>query len=393
VTVEVPSDSARTRRIALAVIGIILGTALLGIGVWAATRPPVQSGKQTAIEPAEETTEPTGSLPATNTGSTEATGSPGATPTPPPAGTPPAGAAARRIAFTLGGSIYVAAEDGSGAVSVAPQGVVHSLSPDGSTLAVVHDVVSGVGEPGTVALYDTTTGAVRWVGSDAVAVEPSWSPDSNWFAYTAQSGRFRVDKVLVADGSTRTIAEPGASPQVSADGSYVAFVKSDQPGLGDPLQVVSSSGGALVAVRGGGSALAWAWGPSGTLYFTRAGDTETSWELWQASAPSFKGKRVGAVNLEAPAFALDHIVVSPDGSRVVLSAMGDDAYSRLWLVDAKTGRFSTISTRRDAYPYRWTTDGRIMYFEGNAYQGESGVLASVLPDGTSRRLIVTGAQR
>ena len=86
------------------------------------------------------------------------------------------------------------------------------------------------------------------------------------------------------------------------------------------------------------------------------------------------------------------MTVSPDGGSVLLSAMGDDGYSRLWVVNVESGRFSALTTRRDAYPYAWDGQGRVLFFEGNTFQGETGALVSALPDGTSRHFVVTGAQ-
>ncbi len=397
-TVEVPSDSARTRRIVLAVLGGVLGVALLAFGVWAATHPANQGAKQTEIEPAEPTAEPTASvLPSSpvdgggeTTASAVSTSAGDGAPIEPAPASP---AASARIAFVLGGRIYVAEQDGSGAVSVAPQASVYSLSPDGGTLAVIYDVSEGAAQPGTVSLFDTTTGAMRSVGSGAVALSPTWAPDSGWLAYTSGDGALSVHRVAASGGAPASVANPGAQPSVSRDGSLVAYGESDQLGAGGALHVAPVAGGEAVAVRGGGSALSWGWGPSNALFFTRPGEAEGAWELWRAGAPAFRGKRVGSIALEPPAFALVDVTVSPDGAAVLMAAMGDDAYSRLWTADAKTGRFSALPTRRDAYPYGWSTDGRVLYFEGNSYQGEASALASILPDGTSKQLVVTGAQR
>jgi hypothetical protein len=85
--------------------------------------------------------------------------------------------------------------------------------------------------------------------------------------------------------------------------------------------------------------------------------------------------------------------VSPDGAKVFAAAGGDDRYSRLWVVDIASGKFFAIQTRRDAYPCCWADSARILYFEGNTYQGEPSVLASILTDGTGRVPIVTGAYK
>lgn len=393
-TVEVPSDSSRTRKIVLAVLVALVGAGLLGLGIWAALnasdqRPPAQ----TEIEPAEQTSLPVDpQMPGLSESST-AESAPDATPPQNPAEKP----AARKtpIAFVLGGRIHVADEDGSQAVSVAPRGGAHAVSPDGSTLAVVYSEQSMVGTSRTVTLFDTATGASRTIGTDVAVAQPAWSPDSSWLVFTTISddtttGLYRVP----ATGGTPTlVAESAAMPRVSADGAYIAYGPAEQMSGDEPVQVLAvGKKRAARVVTGSTGAVSWGWGPGPALYFTKPGADEASWELWEAKSPSFRGTRLGAVDLVAPAFAFGDVLPSPDGRYILLAAVGDDAYSRMWIADLVEGRFSQIETRRDAYPLSWGSDGRVLFFEGNTYQGESGVLASVLPDGTSRRLVVTGVE-
>ena len=140
-------------------------------------------------------------------------------------------------------------------------------------------------------------------------------------------------------------------------------------------------------------ALSWAWGPKGELYFTRPTDDTETWDLWAAAPPRFSAKKVGSLNLVAPAYLMHGLAVSPDGTYVLAVATGDDEYSRMWVFDVERRRFSSLGTRRDAYPYGWSAEGAVLYFEGNAYQGESSALMSIRPDGTGRRMVVSGAQR
>jgi hypothetical protein len=189
------------------------------------------------------------------------------------------------------------------------------------------------------------------------------------------------------------VAESAAAPSVSVDGAYIAYGPAEQMGGDEPVHVrAAGTKQAEKAVTGSIGAVSWGWGPGPALYFTKPGAGQVSWELWEAKPPSFRGTRLGAVDLVAPAFAFGDLLPSPDGRYILLAAVGDDAYSRMWVADLVEGRFSQIETRRDAYPLSWGSDGRVLFFEGNTYQGESGVLASVLPDGTSRRLIVTGVE-
>lgn len=393
-TVEVPSDSVRTRRVAIAAVVAVCIAVLLGLGVWAWTRPPRVEPGQTAIEPAEQT-EPATTSPAAEPGSTSPTYVPQqATEPTAQAPAPSVGVDAHKIAFVLDGSIYISAQDGSGPVAVAPQGGMYSLSPDARTLAVVYGASSAQGSTvGSVSLFDTATGAMRSAGTDATLLAPDWAPDSQWLAYSSNPGTPRIIRLDADGGNAKRLASPAALPRISRDGGYVAFSTSEVLMADDLLRVLPSAGGKAVSVSGGVGAMSWDWGPSDTLYFTRPGAEEGSWELWRATAPAFKGRRVASVSLEAPAYALDDLTVSVDGSHCAMGATGDDAYSRLWVATTKSGRFSTIATRRDAYPIQWTEEGRLLYFEGNAYQGQSSSLVRVSADGTGKRVVVAGAQR
>jgi len=391
VTVEVPSDSARTRSIIIAV-AVVVALVLVAGGVWAV----ISSGedgpaKQTAIEPAEQTTAtPLPPAPgAGTTGSAEpsaATPVPG-TPSPTPSGQP----SSAKVAFRLGASIYVANEDGSGAVAVATSSENYALSPDSKTLAVVPGTLEQ-GVSGAVTLIDVASGAQRAIGAQAVSVAPQWAPDSTWLAYTGREGDTFLAKGVGADGARDTVlAKPGARPAVSSDGGVIAYKQANLPGLGDPLMVHVAAEKKPQSVRNGEGALSWGWGPGSVLYFTRPGSAEGKWELWSWKRGS-SARRAGTLTLAVPAYALDDVTASADGRWVVVTATGDDDYSRLWVFDVGEKRFSAITTRRDAYPYRWTSDGRLMYFEGNVYQGEPSALMSILPDGSERRMIVSGAQ-
>jgi Tol biopolymer transport system component len=282
---------------------------------------------------------------------------------------------------------------------VAPMSDSYSLSPDGSKLAVVAvplaQSVEGAAQSGQIAVIDVGTQAVLSVGADAVGYPVSWSPDSSWFAYTAQAGeKFAVKRVQSDGTGDEVLTIPGASPRVSRDGNYIAYMKSNQPGLGDPLTVLTLSTGKKRAVPQGKGALAWGWGTGKKLFFTR-GTTASpqEWDLWRYTVGADSSRTMGSVSVESPGYSLVDVRVSPDGKRVLMAAAGDDNYSRLWVFDTSAERFSAIQTRRDAYPCCWGDDDQILYFEGNTYQGEPSALVSILADGTSRRMIITGAHR
>lgn len=392
-TVEIPSESARNRRIALAASAVVVVAALVTAGVWWINRPAPTPPPKRVIEPAQETSAPP-SAPSSGVVATQSPVPDSGTASPTGA---PSKSADARIVFRLGTKLYVAKPDGTDATPVASAVEVYALSPDGTKLAVVvapgEPVPAGVRAGTTLAVIDLATKQAKAVGKDAVPVEPSWAPDSSWLAYTAKSGgQTAVKRVAIGGRGDEVLVSPGTSPVVSPDGRRVAYSASLPSGVADSVRVISVPGPRAVAVPDSAGASSWGWTPAGDLYFVRKGAAQDTWDLWRWSA-SGGSARVGSVGLEPPAFALSRILVSPDGARVAVSATGDDDYSRIWIFDTAAARFVSVSTRRDAYPYTWLPDGRLAYYEGNVYQGEPSMLASIMGDGTGRRLVVTGAQQ
>lgn len=391
-TVEVPSDSARTRRIALAVVSALVLVTLMGVTVWAMfLRTDDGTPRQTTYRPAQPTSETTTTPSSAATNTTSSTAE---TPTASAPQQPPAATVRPRIAFVLGGRIYVAQEDGSGAVAVAPAGGAYSVAPDNRTVALVADAGGTAGEMGAVSLIDTTTGMMTSLTQGAQFIAPVWAADSGrvLLAMRDADGTARIVAYERDGGSSKTVAKRASAVRVSTEGDRIAYggVPGDDP---VPIRVAKPDGSSARSVAGSDGAPAWGWAPGGKLYYVTEADTQGTWTLWRASAPKFKGTAIATLTLDAPAFSVGEVLVSPDGRSVLLSAVGDDAHSRLWVADIEQQRIGMIATRQDAYPVGWDSSGRVLYFEGNTFQGEASMLASVLPDGGSRRILVTGAQR
>ena len=221
----------------------------------------------------------------------------------------------------------------------------------------------------------------------------AWAPDSSWIAYTAlrNDGIFELKGLDSAGRGDSLLVSPGARPAMSLEGRDIAYKQSDPPSSDDPLMLLAEGAKDSDSLKGSKGALSWAWAPGETLYYTRPASSEGAWEIW-VRPKGEAAHRAGSIMLSTPAHALDDLMVSPDGSEIVLSAIGDDDYSRLMVFDVADARFFAITTRRDAYPAGWASDGRILYFEGNGYQGESSALMSIRSDGTGRRMVVSGAQ-
>lgn len=388
----IPSDRSRALVIATAVVGGALATALVGGALWwfADSRKP-QAPKQTDIMPAEQTQATT--MPVVPT--TEVTASATATQTTGAGAKPATGsekvAVVTRIAYQKDGQIWLSDQDGANAVAVAPAAETYAVSPDGTELAVISD------QPGLmsrVTIYKVGSGAMRSGGQLAFAESLSWSPDGRRIAYSSGSLTSSSVRVVGNNGSgDRELIAPGAMAAFSPNGRFVAVRQSAQLDVGDAVRVVDVSTGSSKAVVDGASSMSFAWAPSGELYFSRPSGSSNRWEIRKSKPPFTTSQKVGSLSLSAPAHALCDLFVSPDGRYVLTGARGDDGYCRVWVLDKKTSEFSRLTTRRDATPWGWTKAGRMLYFEGNQFQGEPTSLMSARPDGTGRKVLVEGATR
>lgn len=392
-TAPMPDDRTRRMRIALVSAIAVLAVAIVAMVGWAWLRPKAAPPRQATFTPAEETS-PSASSAAT-TSAWESSGSVGASATQSAGAAPEAsdkpGAAsaatgtvkpiqrAARIAYRSGGSVYVAAEDGSGAKVVAPLARgPFALSPDGTVVAAVDD--------GKLMLIPVGGKAI--VAGSADAVAPVWMPDSSavLFVRTAGAGTQQVFSMSRAGGRERLVGQ-GALAAVSADGSVVALLPADGGAVS-----VSRRGGRFSAVKiTGGDPIAVALGTDRMFVSTLSAAGQSA--IWSMG---FDGSN--ARQLVGPGSAADkgatyaQLLPAPDGSRLLYTAESDDGYSRMWMISVVTGAPAAITSRRDSYPLGWNASGSAIFFiEGNAFQGEETVLLSVSPDGSRRRTVVVGA--
>lgn len=403
VTVEVPSEKSRAGRVALIVAAGVLGTALVAYGLWLAFRPPSGPPKQSRIEPAARTEPATlpplpAVTPTSSAGATSSTGATGAAvPTSTPGGgggaTRPAAGRAEKIAFRLGGSVYVADEDGTGARAVARFGSgPYALSPDGSTLAAVPS--------DELVLVDVSTGAQVSV-DPAQQVTPVWKPDSSRVMWVRSSetppGASQVWSVAKDGGDAKLLVNAADRVSVSPDGR-VLLARPWLSGTALPGSfhvLVSKQGGAFRPVEVPG--IPTALGASNRRAFVGISNPRASAankiSLISMDFSGGHGERILGKPSGDVMAAWSELCVSPDGMLLAAGALGDDEYSRAWIIPLGGGDAVLVTPRRDGYVHGWSASGRELYLvDGNAYQGETTALLVVDGASGSRRLLVTGAQ-
>ena len=394
-TTPLPDDRTERTRTLLIVGIVVLALVVVGLTAWAIFRPKSKPSAPRTFTPAQETTastlattiaaETTETSSTMASGSTNATGQ-GAT----GSGVAPGGGGGRaaKIAFLLGNGVFVSNEDGTAARQVAAQvdpSAMFSLSPDGATLALV----SGT-DTKSLQLIDVASGqSVQVPGAIDL---PDWSPDSTWVAYTVNNaGSFAIRRVN-RDGSGDTLlAARGADAEISPDGGKVAYALDQPPSANESLQVLDLLSNKTQVVPKSTGAVHWEWGPDGSLYFVQPGKNG-SFSVGMAVPSLASARTLGSLVASGQAGGPGDLYPSPNGAKVLLTSVGDDGYSRMYLLDVKSGKVTQLATRHDAYPLGWTLDGKhILFVEGNAFQGEATSLYRIDPDGSLRLMVVGGA--
>jgi hypothetical protein len=278
------------------------------------------------------------------------------------------------VAYRRHGWLCVAAEDGTGERRVVEsESGVFSLSPDGSTIALISEA------DGRLALVSVADGEVRTIG-EALQDVPAWSPDSKSVAYTAPGPRvYRVD----GGAAVGTFLFSGRGPSYARDGgSIVGIAVAD-----DARPIVLWHGGELSAVRVPGPVSAVAC--DGTmLYYGTAPDGARPASLRQAGLDG-SGERVLVSAPDSPrAVVFACMLLAPNGRYLSYAEHGDDGYSRAFSIPVAGGAPLALSLRRDTYPLRWDAGSdALLMIEGNPLQGEEAALVRVSVAGAARRYL------
>lgn len=403
-TEPIPDDASRRRTWLIAGV-LSLVVVLVGVGIaFAVLALRAGSAKSTAPGSSVQATPlPSSTLPSSTAGTTT---TPASSNTSDSAGsstttTPPPGQIVRsaRIAFRLGGNIWVAGEDGLGRKQVVSTAAgAFSLSPDGRTIVVMANSSSS-GSGGGAVLVDVDTGAQSAI---PLALDlPTWSPDSSWLAYTASasvSGSTHAHAIRRRnrDGSGDALVLSGAAgPSISPDGKFVAYsshLQGSSSATG-PVSAYDLNLRTTVSLKATKGASSYAFASGGALYFSIGGTN--GWlgmENKSFSKDTAAGTRLAT--LPSPDLApAPQLFPSPDGSKVMFAMLGDGNRSHVFVADAAAKKITPMQPRLDidAAPIAWMLDGSgVLDVEGNFDTGKTD-LYQYRPDGTHRALVVTGA--
>jgi len=386
----IPQDSEHRLHVAITIVAALLAVAMVAAAAWALTRPRPGATIRAAITPAEET-----SAAATATFSADATGSAGAVTTSSAGAStdetesPGSSATTKkpryRLAYHNGSAFYVATEDAKSSAIVHVTSVSYALSPDGHSVAAVEGgklLVTSVGQ-------HTSASSPVLPGLPADNVVPVWMPDSSavLFIRPDSAGVPYVWRFTLETSAAAQVCL-GSGVAVSPDGHTIVAMPT---GDSSALVVWTDTGKARSVSVPSGDPVAVALGNDRLFVSTVsvAGDSGL-WSLAMDGSDKRRLAYTGASDDMSATFG--ELLLSPDGSKLLYAADGDDGYSRLRVVPTAGGDPVKISGRRDGYAIRWSPGGKRIYFvEGNAYQGQATSLCYISPNGRGRTVLVAGA--
>lgn len=131
-------------------------------------------------------------------------------------------------------NVYYMNVDGTGKTRVAENGYQPTWSGDGKSVAYLKgeyerfssSMMSNKG----LAIYDLATKTTREHPEDRLEMlyNLTWSPDGNWFVATSRTGRQGNVLVDAAAAGIRSLSISGCRPDISPDGTRIAWGRTDQ---------------------------------------------------------------------------------------------------------------------------------------------------------------------
>ena len=389
-----PSSSrVNERRLHVAVVAVagVLAVVMVGAAAWALTRPkPVgelppgtltQTERSQAATPASSSA---GTVPTSANTPLPGTASGPVPQTPTNSGATISG---RRIAFHIGNTLYIASEDAKTKTPMHIVGTNYALSPDGRTVAAIEKgklVVAAVGQH-LLASSPSTPGLT------AEATPPVWMPDSSavLFVRADQDGIARIWR-LDRDSGAASEVRSGTGVAVSPNSRTIVTMPSEDAAA--PVIAVSTTGGGSKTFKvPSGDPVDIAVSTDRVFVSTVSASGVSA--LWSLAYDGTKKKQiVGPDVAGSTSVTYGELMLSPDGTKLLFAADGDDGYSRLWTVPVAGGKATAISGLRDGYAIGWTRDGKgILFVQGNSFQGQTTSLWLSDLTGHHRKKLLDGA--
>lgn len=303
-----------------------------------------------------------------------------------------------RIALVKAHKLVVAGEDGRSVTVVASlkPGSIYHLSPDRRSIAYAVPVTGEL----RMALYAGAVGAqAKHVADIQRGTDFCWAPDGTKVAaglVTVHAGKVTemgLGTVGVgAAGKTTRFVFDGYDPTFSPDGSQLAFLKHFAGSSGPPGELwrAGSDGTSPIALTPGKGVLDAGWLDATSVVAVEQGARPQPDQLVRLSSDGSTTKVLATTGNDVLR-SLHDVLTGGQAGRFAYDMVGDDGYSRIFVIGSDGQQLTPVPSGRDAYPLGWSADGaRLFYVEGNVSQGEPTALFSVDPQGGGKRVVLNG---
>jgi Tol biopolymer transport system component len=246
--------------------------------------------------------------------------------------------------------VWVAADDGADARSLAVGGYYPKVSPDGTQVAYITGTRRAALKVKPVAGGQSRTLANNVWNYDAV----QWSPDSTKLSVATgpELGPYTLKLIDLATGDPRRLNKGGIyGVSFAPSGEGLVWARSFTAGsLEANLYTTTLDGGRINRITGDGNAAAPVWGPEKIAFnrsrkAPRRGDYDKL-DIYTINADGTGIKRLTKTN---PPFLLAGLVPlgwSADGTRLAAQYTGQDT-SEAWRVNGQTGTAADATGKFD----------------------------------------------
>jgi Tol biopolymer transport system component len=270
-------------------------------------------------------------------------------------------------------SIWVAANDGSGATKLATGYGEPTISPDGTTVAALRQTNSGGNR---LYVFPLAGGPPRMLLSNAGFATVAWSPDSSTIA--AYSGH-RLLIANVATGAAATLATgafPGNAPSFSPAGNQIVYAQATSSRVNAPSDIytVPTAGGAPTRLTTDGFSLNPAWGLTAIAYSRgpRRRQDFPRLNIWLMGPDGSNQHQLTNVRVPTLVSGLAPLQWSASGQQLLAEFGGQDT-DQAYAVDPATGAATDLGARpmNGTSPAALSHDGTTVLAQTGGQEGPS----------------------